>query len=152
MFKYKLSYRIKRLRVRVRSWRRRFDNKIGPARQITSSYQEKGIRLWKLVLKDKDSRLAVNTNGVRQIEKDNLLMVFQYTDGNSDSILTIMDITDNGNNIYELHIYPKEAYNICDYFDDEMDRRMNKVEKTKRLIIETDLDKLLNLQETQLKK
>lgn len=152
MFGYKLGYRIKRLRVKWRNWKTRFDNRIGPENQLTTAYQEKAIRLWRLVLKDEESKLGVNTNGVRQIERDNLLMVFQYTDGNTDSILTIMNITENGNHIYELHIYPKQSHNVCDYFDDEMDRRMSKSEKTKRIIIETDLDKLVNFQDIKLKK
>lgn len=152
MFGYKLGYRIKRLRVKWRNWKTRFDTRISPETQITSPFQEKAIRLWRLVLKDEESKLGINPYGVRQIEKENLLMIFQYTDSNSDSILTIMDITETGNNIYELHINAKQAYNVCDYFDDEMDRRMSKSAKTKRIIIETDLDKLVNFHDLKLKK
>jgi hypothetical protein len=152
MLGYKFGYRLKRLKVKWRQWKKSLDKRISPVAQNTSPYQEKAIRLWKLVLKDTESKLAVNTYGVRQIDRDNLLLVFQYSDGNSDSILTIMDITENGNNLYELNIPPKQSITICNYFDDEMDRRMNKVETTKRNIIETDLDKLVDFQDMQLKK
>lgn len=147
MFGYKLGYRLKRLKVKWRQWKNSFDKRIGPEDQTTSPYQDKAIRLWKLTLKDTESKLGVNTQGVRQIEKDNLLIIFQYTDSNSNSILTIMD-----NNVYELSIPPKQSITICDYFDDEMDRRMNKSVSAKRVIIETDLDKLVNSQDIQLKK
>lgn len=147
MFGYKLGYRLKRLKVKWRQWKNSFDKRIGPEDQTTSPYQDKAIRLWKLTLKDTESKLGVSTQGVRQIEKDNLLIIFQYTDSNSNSILTIMD-----NNVYELSIPPKQSITICDYFDDEMDRRMNKSVSAKRVIIETDLDKLVNSQDIQLKK
>lgn len=147
MFGYKLGYRLKRLKVKWRQWKNSFDKRIGPEDQTTSPYQDKAIRLWKLTLKDTESKLGVSTQGVRQIEKDNLLIIFQYTDSNSNSILTIMD-----NNVYELSIPPKQSITICDYFDDEMDRRMDKSVSAKRVIIETDLDKLVNSQDIQLKK
>lgn len=147
MFGYKLGYRLKRLKVRWRQWKKSLDKRISPVDQTTSPYQDKAIRLWKLTLKDTESKLGVSTQGVRQIEKDNLLIIFQYTDSNSNSILTIMD-----NNVYELSIPPKQSITICDYFDDEMDRRMDKSVSAKRVIIETDLDKLVNSQDIQLKK
>ena len=147
MLGYKLGYRLKRLKVKWRQWKKSLDKRISPVAQNTSPYQEKAIRLWKLTLKDTESKLGVSTQGVRQIEKDNLLIIFQYTDSNSNSILTIMD-----NNVYELSIPPKQSITICDYFDDEMDRRMNKSVSAKRVIIETDLDKLVNSQDIQLKK
>ena len=152
MFGYKLGYRLKRLKVKWRQWKKSMDKRIGPEDQTTSPYQDKAIRLWKLTLKDTESKLGVSTQGVRQIEKNNLLMIFQYTDGNSNSILTIMDVTASGNNVYELNIPPKQSINICDYFDDEMDRRLNKSVTTKRIIIETDLDKLVDFQDKELKK
>jgi len=147
MFGYKLGYRLKRLKVKWRQWKKSLDKRISPVDQTTSPYQDKAIRLWKLTLKDTESKLGVSTQGVRQIEKDNLLIIFQYTDSNSNSILTIMD-----NNVYELSIPPKQSITICDYFDDEMDRRMDKSVSAKRVIIETDLDKLVNSQDIQLKK
>jgi len=147
MFGYKLGYRIKRLRVKWRQWKKSLDKRISPEDQTTSPHQDKAIRLWKLLLKDTESKLGISTQGVRQIEKDNLLMVFQYSDSNSNSILSIMDV-----NVYELSIPPKQSITICDYFDDEMDRRMDKSVTTKRIIIETDLDKLVNYQDIQLKK
>jgi hypothetical protein len=147
-----ISYKIKKLRVRWRKFTNSFNKRIGPEQNPITPYQEKAIRLWKLVLKDKNSKLAVNTYGVRQIEKDNLLLVFQCNPNNNDSVLTIMDITENGNNLYELQIPNRKSNQICNYFDDEMERRMNIVETTKRNIIETDLDKLVNNQDLQLKK
>jgi hypothetical protein len=148
-----IDYRIKRMQVRWRKFKRRFDKSLYPEKEYRiSPYQEKAIRLWRMTLKDPDSRLGVNTYGVRQVDRENLVMVFQDFGGsNDDSILTIMDTNDNGNNLYELHISKRHAIMLCEAFDDEMNRRMNRVESAKRLLIESDLDNLLRSQEKRMK-
>ena len=152
MFRYKLRYRIKRLRVYWRRWKDSLDNRItSEENKVLTPFQEKAIKLWRLCLRDKSSKLAFNTNGVRQIEKENLLLVFQHNPS-GESVMTIMDINENNKNIYELNILNRQSSYICDIFDDEMDKRMYLVESTKRQIIETDLDKLLVAQENLLKK
>jgi hypothetical protein len=151
MFRYKLSYRIKVWRVYWRRWKNRLDNSITPdENKIITPFQEKGIKLWRLCLKDSSTKLAFNTNGVRQIEKENLLLVFQHNTS-GESVMTIMDINDSNKNIYELNILNRQSNYVCDLFDDEMDKRMSLVESTKRQIIETDLDNLLVVQENLLK-
>ena len=151
MFRYKLSYRIKVWRVYWRRWKNRLDNSITPdENKIITPFQEKGIKLWRLCLKDSSTKLAFNTNGVRQIEKENLLLVFQHNPS-GESVMTIMDINDSNKNIYELNILNRQSNYVCDLFDDEMDKRMSLVESTKRKIIETDLDNLLIVQEDLLK-
>ena len=65
--------------------------------------------------------------------------------------MIIMDTKESNNNLYELHIPLKHSIYVCDLFDDEMDKRMSLVEKTKRQIIETDLDNLVVVQENLLK-
>jgi len=152
MFRYKLSWRFKRLRVRWRQWKRRFDNSITPEQNKTiTPFQEKSIRLWKLLLKDKNTKLAFNTFGIRQIEKDNLLLVFQHNP-TGESVMTIMDINETSHNLYELHIPVKNSLYVCDLFDGEMDKRMSDTESKKRFIIESDLDKLLQQEEKNLKR
>ena len=151
MFGYKLSYRIKVWRVYWRRWKNRLDNSITPdENKMTTPFQEKGIKLWRLCLKDSATKLAFNTTGVRQIEKENLLLVFQHNPG-GESVMTIMDINESSKNIYELNILTKQSNYVCDLFDDEMDKRMSLVEITKRQIIENDLDNLLVVQEGLLK-
>ena len=151
MFGYRIGYRIKRLRVLWRKWQRTLDNTITPeSGKIITPYQEKAMRLWKLSLRDRSTKLAFNTYGIRQIEKENLLLVFQYNP-NTYSVMTIMNITDTGKNLYELTRPEKQSIAVCDYFDDEMDRRMSIVESTKRSIIETDLDRLVEQQDSLLK-
>jgi hypothetical protein len=151
MFGYRLSYRIKRLRVHWRRWKSNLDNRITPEEsRIVTPFQEKGIKLWRLCLKDTEAKLAFNTNGVRQIEKENLLLVFQHNPS-GESVMTIMDINENSKNIYELNILSKQSLYVCDLFDDEMDRRMFMADSAKRHMIETDLDNLVTLQEGKLK-
>jgi hypothetical protein len=87
-----------------------------------------------------------NTSGVRQIEKDNVLMMFQPA-GNSEYLMTLFDVDDTRRSLYELRIPQKESEVVSDYFDTEMEKRMKKAENNKRSIIETDLDKLLEKEE-----
>lgn len=152
MFGYKLRYRIKRWSVYWRRWKDSLDNRItSEENKVTTPFQEKAIKLWRLCLKDSSTKLAFNTNGVRQIEKENLLLVFQHNPS-GESVMTIMDINEHNKNIYELNVLSKQANYVCDIFDDEMDKRMYLVENKKRQIIETDLDNLLKEQENRLKK
>jgi hypothetical protein len=58
-----------------------------------------------------------------------------------------MDVNDSGNNVYELHLGNRQANSICSAFDMEMDRRMHRAESAKRLLIESDLDRLLRIQD-----
>lgn len=151
MFGYKIGYRIKRLRVHWRRWKSSLDNRITPEEsRVLSPLQEKAIKLWRLCVKDRDAKLEFNTNGVRQIEKSDLLMVLQHNPS-GESVLSIMDINENSKNIYELSVPNKHSQYVCDLFDDEMDRRMFMADSAKRKIIETDLDKLLAQQEAKMK-
>jgi len=144
--KYTIKYRIKRLRVYWRKWRRSIDNRMTIERKQITTYEEKAIRLWKILLKDEDTQMNYNTSGVRQIEKDNVLMMFQPA-GNSEYLMTLFDVDDTRRSLYELRIPQKESEVVSDYFDTEMEKRMKKAENNKRSIIETDLDKLLEKEE-----
>lgn len=147
-----IEYKIKRLKVRWRIFMRRFKPSLYPEKEYRiTPYQEKAIKLWRMTLKDPASRLGVNTYGVRQVDRENLVIIFQDFGAGDDSFLTIMDTNDNGNNLYELHISKRHAAMVCEAFDDEMDRRMNRVESAKRLLIESDLDNLLRSQEQRMK-
>lgn len=146
-----INYRIKRWKVRWRRFMRHFDKGLYPEKEHRiSPYQEKAIRLWRMTLKDPSSRLGVSTYGVRQVDRENIVIIFQDF-GTDDSILTIMDTNDNGNNLYELHLSKRHSVMVCEAFDDEMNRRMNRVESAKRLLIESDLDSLLKDQEARMK-
>lgn len=147
--RYTIKYRIKILRVYWRKWRRSIDNRMTIERKQITTYEEKAIRLWKILLKDEDTQMNYNTSGVRQIEKDNVLMMFQPA-GNSDYLMTLFDVDDTRRSLYELRIPQKESEVVSDYFDTEMEKRMKKAENNKRSIIETDLDKLLEKEEKSL--
>ena len=147
--KYTIKYRIKILRVYWRKWRRSIDNRMTVERKQITTYEEKAIRLWKILLKDEDTQMAYNTYGVRQIEKDNVFMIFQPT-GNNEYLMTLVDVDDTRRSLYELRIPQKESDVVCDYFDTEMEKRMKRAENNKRSIIETDLDKLLEKEEKSL--
>jgi hypothetical protein len=146
MLGYNLKYRYKRILVYWRQWQMSIDDTMTSNKRKLTPYEEKAIRLWRLCLKDEDTQMAYNTNGVRQIEKEHVFIVFQPC-GNQDYIMTIMDVNDNGRSLYEFHIPPKDSDDVCEYFDLEMEKRMRKVENNKRNIIESDIDKLLEQEE-----
>ena len=144
--KNKLRYQYLRLCVR---WRRLFkslDNKMSIDNFTLTAYEEKAMRLWKILLRDENTQMAFNANGVRQIEKDNIFMILQSSSG-SYYIMTLMDIKDSRRSLYELHIPIKHADVLTDFFDDEMERRMRRAESNKRKIIENDIDSLLEQEE-----
>lgn len=146
-FLYRL--RIGRILVLWRKWRRSLDKSITLENQKLSTYQEKAIRLWRLCLKDNDTKMAYNTLGIRQIEKGNLFITYAPAD-NSSYVMTIMDINDDRKNLFEIHIPSKHSGYAVDIFDMEMEKRMKRVENTKRYIIESDIDKLLAEEEKAL--
>lgn len=141
--------KFKRIQVLWRKWRKSLDKSITLDNQKLSPYQEKAIRLWRLCLKDDNTKMAYNTLGIRQIEKGNLFITYTPAD-NSSYIMTIMDINDDRKNLFEIHIPSKHAGYAVDIFDTEMEKRMMKVENTKRAIIESDIDKLLAEEEKAL--
>ena len=144
--RYKIKYRILRGLVKFHNWKQSIDSKMTNERSRISPYEEKAIRLWRLCLKDEDTQMAYNTNGVRQIEKEHLFIMFQ-PGGNQDYIMTIMDVNNDSRSLYEFHIPQKDSDDVCEYFDLEMEKRMRNVENNKRRIIETDIDKLLAQEE-----
>lgn len=144
-FKRRVQWRLMRLQVLWRNWTRSLDKSITLERRKLTAYEEKGIRLWKLCLRDEDTQMAYNSHGVRQIEKEHLFIMFQPNGSNY--IMTVMDVSDSSRCLYEFHIPGNEATPVCEYFDFEMERRMLKVENNKRSIIENDIDKLIEREE-----
>jgi len=142
----KVKYKYLRLRIKWRNWRRSVGDKMVSERSKITAYEEKALRLWKLLLRDEDTKMSFNTYGVRQIEKKNVFMTFQ-TGYNSEYIMTLIDITDDRRSLYELHIPLRHADIVSDHFDYELEKRMKRAELNKREIIETDIDKLLEQEE-----
>jgi hypothetical protein len=143
-----IKHRYYRFLVRWRKWKK----KIEPIDNITlRTFEEKSIRLWRYCLKDDETQLTYNSYGIRQIEKDDIIMIFKpNTDQNY--LMTIMHVNEDKKNLYEIHIPNKHSIYVCDIFDSEMNKRMTNAENSKRLIIESDIDKLLEQQETILRK
>lgn len=148
----RIKYRFKKLRVRWRRWRRSLDNSIKPESSKLTPYEEKGLKLWKMVVRDEESQMALNSYGVRQVEKDTIFITVTPTNSSDRFTMTIMDITSNRRSLYELHFDGKPAANALEAFDVEMEKRMRKVENSKRALIETDIDKLIQSQDKALKK
>jgi hypothetical protein len=145
-FKSKMRYLFLRNLVKWRNWRKTIDNKMTAERSVLSPTEEKAIRLWKILLRDEETHMSYNSLGVRQIEKENIFMIFQ-PGSNSGYIMTLMDVNEESRSLYELHIPPKHSDIVADNFDDELERRMKRAENNKRSIIETDIDILLRKEE-----
>lgn len=90
---YKIDYRWKRLRVVWRRWHTSLNETMVYENRKITPYEEKAIKLWKLLLKDEDTQMSYNTIGVRQLEKENVFMIFQQT-GSNDYLMTLVDIND----------------------------------------------------------
>jgi hypothetical protein len=143
----KIKYKYIRFIIKFRNFRESTGSKIiNLSERSISPYEEKAIRLWRMLLRDENTKMSYNSNGVRQIEKENVLMVFQHGGGN-DYIMTLMDVSETGKSLYELRFPQKHADVVSDYFDDELEKRMKKSENNKRNIIENDIDKLIKEEE-----
>lgn len=141
----KIKYKYLRLLIVWRNWRRSVGDKMVVERSKLTPYEEKALKLWKLLLKDDDTKMSFNPFGVRQVEKKNVFMKLQpASDG---CIMTLIDITSDRRSLYEMHIPISHAEVICDYFDKELDKRMKKSENNKRYIIETEIDSLIEQEE-----
>ena len=147
----RFKFRWKRIRVMWRRWKRKVD-RLKPDYSIQTDYEEKGLRLWKMVIRDEDTQMAYNSEGTRQIEKDTLFITVTPNNSIDRYTMTIMDISGSRRSLYELHVEGKSAGVAIESFDDEMQRRMKKVENSKRKLIETDIDKLIQSQDKSLKK
>ena len=147
----RFKFRWKRIRVMWRRWKRKVDS-LKPDYSIQTNYEEKGLRLWRMVIRDEDTQMAYNSEGTRQIEKDTLFITVTPNNSIDRYTMTIMDISGSRRSLYELHVEGKSAGVAIESFDDEMQRRMKKVENSKRKLIETDIDKLIQSQDKSLKK
>lgn len=147
----RFKFRWKRIRVMWRRWKRKVDS-LKPDYSIQTNYEEKGLRLWRMVIRDEDTQMAYNSEGTRQIEKDTLFITVTSNNSIDRYTMTIMDISGSRRSLYELHVEGKSAGMAIESFDDEMQRRMKKVENSKRKLIETDIDKLIQSQDKSLKK
>ena len=147
----RFKFRWKRIRVMWRRWKRKVDS-LKPDYSIQTNYEEKGLRLWRMVIRDEDTQMAYNSEGTRQIEKDTLFITVTSNNSIDRYTMTIMDISGSRRSLYELHVEGKSAAMAIESFDDEMQRRMKKVENSKRKLIETDIDKLIQSQDKSLKK
>ena len=134
-----------------RRWKRKVDS-LKPDYSIQTNYEEKGLRLWRMVIRDEDTQMAYNSEGTRQIEKDTLFITVTPNNSIDRYTMTIMDISGTRRSLYELHVEGKSASVAIESFDDEMQRRMKKVENSKRKLIETDIDKLIQSEDKSLKK
>ncbi len=143
----KVKYKYLRLRIKWRNWRRSLGDKMIAERSKITPYEEKALRLWKLLLRDEDTKMSFNTFGVRQIEKNNVFMKLQVSGASTECIMTLIDITTERRSLYEIHIPSSYAEIISDQFDYELERRMRRAETNKRILIETDIDNLLEQEE-----
>lgn len=146
---YRIKYRAKRFLVKWKKMRKRMDKRMSEGGDKLTPFEEKAIKLWRLCLKDKNTQLAFNTNNIRQLEKENLFMIFRPS-GNRDHIMTIMDINSERKSVYEIHVPNNYSDDVCDYFDIELEKRMREAENNKRATIDDDLDKLIDQEEKSL--
>ncbi len=133
-----------------KSIQKKLDNDTDPKDNLP--IQVKSMKLWKLLLKDGDSVISCSmVNRVRQIEKDNMLILMsQFNE--KDYLMTIMDVDEFKSCLYEIRFGEKSAESLTDLFDTENERRMLIGQTEKRESIHNDLDKLLKQQEDVLKK
>ena len=113
--------------------------------------QTKSVKLWKLLLRDDKSQISCSLgNRIRQVEKDNMLLILSPIN-QQDYQLTIMDVDNMKSCLYEIPMYSRLAEVLIEVFDDENERRMLEGQLEKKQSIHNDLDKLISQQQEYLK-
>lgn len=148
--KLHLKRRYLRFVLNFKKWRVNLDKKIMfDQKNKLTSFQTKAFQLWKLTLKDKSSILDYSSiSRVRQIEKNDMLLIFYP--GSQNWTLVIIDNNKGKKNLYEVQIPSSESTTLCDFFDEENEKRMRVRENEKRAIIYEDLNYLIQRQQQQL--
>lgn len=141
-FKRKILRRYLKWRLFLGRIQKKF---IFESKHKVTTYQIKALQLWTLLLKDKDAMLHYsNVTGIRQIHKKEVLVSFYP--GQGDYYMTIIDLSGQRNNLYELTIRQSDVSRVSEEFDVENDKRMRFLNSEKRNIIYEDLDFLLDKQ------
>jgi hypothetical protein len=113
--------------------------------------QTKSIKLWKLLLRDDKSQISCSLgNRIRQVEKDNMLLILAPIN-QQDYQLTIMDVDNIKSCLYEIPMYSKLSEVLIEVFDNENEKRMLEGQLEKKQSIHNDLDKLISQQQEYLK-
>lgn len=146
------KYFLIRVYVKMNSFFKDIDDKVAYQEETTTSpMQEKAVKLWKLCLRDKNTNISCSiSNQIRQIEKNNLLIILSPLN-QIDYLMSILDIDNGKNCIYEIRIGKKLAEGVISTFDNENEKRMREGEEERRNSIYNDLDKLLLQQEHSIK-
>lgn len=143
----RIKYKFLRYLIKWRIWRKKINNKIIDVPKLTPR-EEKFIKYWKILLRDESTKIYFS-QGIRQISNNNIVMIFS-PGHNNDYIITIMHITDNSKNLYEIHIPEDHADKIGSYFDNENNKRMIKAANDKLNLIDKDIDSLLEIEEKKI--
>lgn len=129
---------------------KKIDKKILVKNHTLTPLQEKTMKLWKLLIKDKNALMSCSIlSAERQLRKNNILIIL-YPHTHEDYIMTIFDVNNDKRCLYEVHIpedYVKGNTGIVTMFDNEIEKRLRSSENDIRKMIDDDLGKLIEIQE-----
>jgi len=141
-----IKYKLLKSYAKTKKYFRGFRDRLEIADMTLTQLQVKGIKLWVLYLRNKDTKLYSSiATGDRQIKYDNTLLILRP--GNEQDIMTIINLSDNVETCYEIGVPPKSSNYVREKFDIEMDRRMRATEHAKREIIQMSIDRLIDIEE-----
>lgn len=117
---------------------KKIDFTINSEKTELSTLQEKSIKNWDLLLRDKSTQLNYSFyNSIyikRSIQRGTLLIILQSN--NNENIFTLID-TGEKNLYYEVYIPHIHANEMALYFDKEQEKRITTLENRKRAHIES---------------
>jgi hypothetical protein len=133
-----IYYKYKKFIIRLKRFRKSlFYTLVGSP--IITEYEKKMVKLWVSLVRDKDSKLSYNNLDIRHVENKNIFMVYVQYNGQP-GLITLID-TDKGK-IYETRTSTLSD-DIASHFDNELVKRMRKIERSRFEIVQCDLDMLL---------
>ena len=118
-------------------------------KQTKSDYEEtpihwKAKKLWTSLLKDQKTKFTISLiNKDIHLENGNFLICFNRMN-EVDYLLTIFNINNNKSHLYEITIKGKLVEYFIETFNDENERRIENLKKSKFNSIDRDLNNLCN--------
>lgn len=117
---------------------RNIDSKVYSNKVELNSLQEKSIKSWNNLLKDKTTLLisytSNSTHNKRTIQHDGMLLILKSNNG--ENMLTVLE-DGRLNMYYEIFIPQSSAMVMCNSFDKESELRMTNMENKKKAFLES---------------
>jgi hypothetical protein len=122
-------------------------SKISMTTKIEAPLVERGIKIWKICVRDKKSELNYSLlSKIRQVKLDNFYLVFTE-DAYERGTIRIYNFNESCSSYFECYITKINFEEVADFFDTEVEKRVRITDNNNKNILIDNMDKIIeNLQ------